>query len=90
MASFKESTPKEEQKLEMVDTLDYELNGEKDIFQVKVVQNEKNKIIVHISKTTEITDIFYENDFTFKDMLKLDKAFRIFDKLDDIFKNLLI
>ena len=35
-------------------------------------------------------DIFYENDFSFKDFVKLDKTFRICDKLDDIFENLLI
>ncbi len=43
-----------------------------------------------ISKTSEKADIFYENDFSFKDFLKLDKTFKICDKLDDIFKNLLI
>ena len=43
MKSILESTPKEIQKLELLDTLDYELNGEKDMFQVKVTKNEKKK-----------------------------------------------
>ena len=36
-----------------------------------------------------MADSFYEKDFSFKDFLNLDKTFRICDKLDDVFKNLL-
>jgi len=71
-------TPKEEKKLKLVDAMEYKLDADKDIFQVKVGKNEKkNKIIIHISKINELVDIFYENEFTFDDLLKLDKTFRI-------------
>ena len=83
-------TPKEEKKLKLVDAMEYKLDADKDIFQVKVGKNEKkNKIIIHISKINELVDIFYENEFTFDDLLKLDKTFRICDELDEIFKNIL-
>ena len=49
----------------------------------------KKKIIIHISKINELVDIFYENEFTFDDLLKLDKTFRICDELDEIFKNII-
>ena len=84
-------TPKEEKKLKLVDAMEYKLDADKDIFQVKVGKNEKkNKIIIHISKINELVDIFYENEFTFDDLLKLDKTFRICDELDEIFKNILV
>ena len=83
-------TPKEEKKLKLVDAMEYKLDADKDIFQVKVGKNEKkNKIIIHISKINELVDIFYENEFTFDDLLKLDKTFRICDELDEIFKNII-
>ena len=49
----------------------------------------KKKIIIHISKINELVDIFYENEFTFDDRLKLDKSLRICDELDEIVRNIL-
>ena len=67
MESIPESTPKAEQKLEIVDTLDYELNGEKDIFKVKVVKNEKKiKLLYVFQKKVKWLILFMKKIFLSK------------------------
>ena len=67
-------TAKEGKELELKNAKEYKLNYDKDIFQVKLAKNEsKNKIIIHKKKINGIVDFFYENEFTFDDLLKLDR-----------------
>ena len=80
-------TAKEGKELELKNSKEYKLNFDKDIFQVNLAKNEsENKIIIHSMKISGIVDIFYESEFTFDDLLKLDKTFRACDELDEIFE----
>ena len=80
-------TAKEGKELELKNAKEYKLNFDKDIFQVNLAKNEsENKIIIHSMKISGIVDIFYESEFTFDDLLKLDKTFRACDELDEFLK----
>ena len=79
-------TPKggEESKLE--DEKEFQLTKDKDIFEVKIGKEiEKKNIIIKASKISKIVDVFYENKFSFDELIKLDKTFRAYDELEEIF-----
>ena len=79
-------TAREGKELKMKDFKDFKLSSEKDTFQIKVGKNEsKNKIIFHALKLIELVENFYENSFTFDELVKLDKTFRAYDELEEIF-----
>jgi hypothetical protein len=75
---------------EMQDSKEYKINSEKDTFQVKIGKNKlKNKIIFRALKTNELVENFYEHNFSFEEIVQLDKTFRAYDELDEIFLILL-
>ena len=79
-------TPKggEESKLE--DEKEFQLAKDKDIFEVKIGKEiEKKNIIIKASKISKIVDVFYENKFSFDELIKLDKTFKVYDELEEIF-----
>ena len=79
-------TAKEGKELEMKDFKEFKLSSEKDTFQIKIGKNlSKNKIIFHALKLNELVENFYENGFTFDELVKLDKTFRAYDELEEIF-----
>jgi len=79
-------TAKEGKELAMKDFKEFKLNSEKDTFQIKIGKNEsKNKIIFHALKLNELVQNFYENSFTFDELVQLDKTFRAYDELEEIF-----
>ena len=76
----------EEQQLNIIDEKEYKLNTIEDSFQIKIAKNgSKNKIIIKISKINKLTDFYYENIFNFDELLNLDKMFRAYDELEEIF-----
>ena len=79
-------TAKEGKELEMKDFKEFKLSSEKDTFQIKIGKNlSKNTIIFHALKLNELVENFYENGFTFDELVKLDKTFRAYDELEEIF-----
>ena len=83
-------TPKEIKESVMKDSKDYKINSEKDLFQVKIGKNESNnKIIFRVLKLNEIIENFYEQGFSFDELVKLDKTFRAYDEFEEIFQIIL-
>jgi len=80
-------TLKEEKEMEIKDAKAYKLNVNKDVFELKIAKSRsKTNIIIQISKISELINSFYENAFTFEDLLKLDKTFRACDDLNEIYE----
>ena len=80
-------TSKEAKILELKETKEFKLTYEKDLFQIKTAKIERsNKIMIQATKINELVDRFYSNDFTFEDFTKLDRIFRAYDKLEEIYE----
>ena len=77
----RESEPKFEKLTE------YNLLKDKDTYQVQTGKNE-NQIIIKVSKVNELSDIFYQNIFTLEQFSKLDKSFRVYDEIKELYANL--
>ena len=72
--------------IELQEAKDFTINFNKDTFQVKIGKDtEKKYIIIKISKTSELVDVFYENKFNFDELVNLDKKFRAYDELEEIY-----
>ena len=83
-------TPKEVKESVMKDSKDYKINSEKDLFEVKIGKNESNnKIIFRALKLNELIENFYEQGFSFDELVKLDRTFRAYDELEEIFQIIL-
>ena len=83
-------TPKEEKDMKLIEEKEFQLNFNEDIFILKIGENmSKKNIIMKISNTTKLVDIFYEHYFDFDELVKLDKTFRLYDELEEIFSTLI-
>ena len=83
-------TPKEEKDMKLIEEKEFQLNFNEDIFILKIGENmSKKNIIMKISNTTKLEDIFYEHYFDFDELVKLDKTFRSCDELEEIFSSLI-
>ena len=80
-------TAKEAKILELKETKEFKLTYEKDLFRIKTAKIERsNKIMIQATKINELVDRFYSNDFAFEDFTKLDRIFRAYDKLEEIYE----
>ena len=66
---------------------EYNLAKDKDVYKAQIGKNE-NKIIIKISKENELSETFYQDIFTLDQFLKLDKSFRIYDEIKELYANL--
>ena len=83
-------TPKEEKDMKLIEEKEFQLNFNEDIFILKIGENmSKKNIIMKISNTTKLEDIFYEHYFDFDELVKLDRTFRLYDELEEIFSTLI-
>jgi len=83
-------TPKEEKDMKLIEEKEFQLNFNEDIFILKIGENmSKKNIIMKISNTTKLVDIFYEHYFDFDELVKLDRTFRLYDELEEIFSTLI-
>jgi len=83
-------TPKEEKDMKLIEEKEFQLNFNEDIFILKIGENmSKKNIIMKISNTTKLEDIFYEHYFDFDELVKLDRTFRSYDELEEIFSSLI-
>ena len=83
-------TPKEEKDMKLIEEKEFQLKFNEDIFILKIGENmSKKNIIMKISNTTKFEDIFYEHYFDFDELVKLDKTFRLYDELEEIFSTLI-
>ncbi len=81
-------TAKEGKEIELLEGKEYSINSEKDSFQVKIAKNkDQNKIFIKLSKLNELIDIFYETTLTLEEMMKLDKMFRAYDDLEELYES---
>ena len=63
----------------------FELFLDKDLFAVTISHNKKS-ISFHATKINKTEDIFYESNYKFNELIKLDKSFRIYDTANEIYE----
>ena len=79
-------TTKEGKELQLKEAKEFDIIIEKDTFHLKVAKiKDKNSIIIYATKINQLSDFFYESILSFDDFVKLDKIFRAYDELDEIF-----